>query len=216
MPVQNLVQSMIPEAPVSVQEVANGLMYRDFIIIGMLLKKLKITNETKIPTIKAILPDNWIYIQEKAVKLGRVTIFNNWSPYLVKDPDTVWLGLEYFCSEGDVLWNKPDAEFIGFAIDEIAQIEIIDKEDVLDATVIRMKKTYPAYFGAYENFQVIRDFTDEIENLFLVGRNGMHRYNNTDHSMLTAMLAVENIIKGNPSKDNIWQVNTEDDYHEQV
>jgi len=216
MPVKNLVQSMIPEAPSSVQEVANGLMYRDFIIIGMLLKRLKRTDETKTPTINRLLPDNWIYIQEKAVKLGRVTIFNNWSPYLVKDPDTVWLGLEYFCNEGDELWNKPDAEFIAFAIDEIALIEIIDKEDVLDATVVRMKKAYPAYFGAYEDFQVIRDFTDEIENLFLVGRNGMHRYNNTDHSMLTAMLAVENIIKGIPSKDNIWQVNAEDDYHEQV
>jgi protoporphyrinogen oxidase len=162
------------------------------------------------------LPDNWIYIQERAVKLGRLTIFNNWSPYLVKDPDTVWIGLEYFCSEGDELWRKSDDEFVVFATNELAQIDFIDKEDVLDSTVIRMVKTYPAYFGTYEIFQVIRDFTDEIGNLFLIGRNGMHRYNNIDHSMLTAMLAVENIIKGNPSKNNIWQVNTENDYHEEV
>ncbi len=135
----------------------------------------------------------------------------HWSPYMVKDSDTVWVVLEYFCNEGDELWNKSDDDFAEFAINELAQIDIIEKDDVLDSTVIRMPKTYPAYFGTYDNFHVIRDFTDKIENLFLIGRNGMHKYNNADHSMLTAMTAVETIIKGNTSKDNIWQVNAEEE-----
>ena len=215
MPVKELVRSMIPDAPDIVQKVAKGLKYRDFITVGVLLKKMKITNETKISTVNKIIPDNWIYIQERDVKLGRLQIFNNWSPYMVKDPDTVWIGLEYFCNEGDELWSKSNDEFSDFAINELAQIEIIEKDDVLDATVIRMPKTYPAYFGTYDDFHVIRDFTDKIENLFLIGRNGMHKYNNADHSMLTAMTAVENIIKGIPSKDNIWEVNTEEEYHEE-
>jgi protoporphyrinogen oxidase len=215
MPIKELVQSMIPDAPDIVQKVAKGLMYRDTITVGVLLEKMKIINKTKIPTISNIVPDNWIYIQERDVKLGRLQIYNNWSPYMVKDPNTVWIGLEYFCSEGDDLWNKSNDEFAEFAIDELAQIDIIEKDDVLDSTIIRTPKAYPAYFGTYDSFHVIRDFTDKIENLFLIGRNGMHKYNNADHSMLTAMCAVENIIKGNRSKDNIWQVNTEEEYHEE-
>jgi protoporphyrinogen oxidase len=215
MPVQDLIRAMAPNAPDIVREVARGLIYRDFITVGVLLKKMKIANETKIPTVNNIVPDNWIYIQEKDVKLGRMQIFNNWSPYMVKDPDTVWIGLEYFCNEGDELWNKTDDEFAEFAINELAQIDIIKADDVLDSTIIRMLKTYPAYFGSYDNFHVIRDFTDKIENLFLVGRNGMHKYNNADHSMITAMTAVENIVNGIKSKDNIWQVNTNKEYHEE-
>ena len=133
---------------------------------------------------------------------------------MVKDPDTVWIGLEYFCNEGDELWSKSNVELAEFAIDELAQIDIIEKDDVLDSTVIKIPKTYPAYFGTYDNFHVIREFTDEIENLFLIGRNGMHKYNNADHSMLTAMTAVDNILNGNTSKNNIWQVNAEEEYHE--
>jgi len=215
MPVQEFVQAMIPDAPDRVQKVAKGLIYRDFITVGVLLNKMKIKNETKISTVNKIVPDNWIYIQERDVKLGRLQIFNNWSPYMVKDTDTVWIGLEYFCNEGDELWSKSDDEFAEFAITELAQIDIIKKDDVIDSTVIRMPKAYPAYFGTYDNFHVIRDFTDEIRNLFLLGRNGMHKYNNADHSMLTAMTAVENIITGNTSKDNIWQVNAEEEYHEE-
>ncbi|MFH0729329.1 MAG: NAD(P)/FAD-dependent oxidoreductase [Pseudomonadota bacterium] len=215
MPVRELIQSMIPPAPDRVQTVAKGLVYRDFITVGVLLKKMKLKNETKIKTIHNIVPDNWIYIQEREVKLGRLQIFNNWSPYMVKDPDTVWLGLEYFCNEGDLLWCKPDAALAAFAIDELDQIGIIEKKDVLDSTVIRMPKTYPAYFGSYDDFHMIREFTDKIENLFLIGRNGMHKYNNADHSMLTAMVAVENIINGVTSKDNIWRINTEEEYHEE-
>lgn len=133
---------------------------------------------------------------------------------MVKEPDTVWLGLEYFCNEGDQLWSMDDETFKEFAIRELQEIGFIDKGDVLDSTIIRMEKTYPAYFGTYDKFDVIRKFTDNFQNLFLVGRNGMHKYNNSDHSMLTAMTAVDNIINGVSSKENIWQINTEQDYHE--
>jgi protoporphyrinogen oxidase len=215
MPVKDLIDAFSGEVPQAVKEVARGLIYRDFITVGLLLRKLKIKNETNIKTINNIIPDNWIYIQEKDVKLGRLQFFNNWSPYMVKDENTVWIGLEYFCSEGDELWSKPDQDFIRFAIDELVKIDVIERDDVLDSVVIRMPKTYPAYFGAYEQFQVIRDFTDQFCNLFLIGRNGMHRYNNQDHSMLSAMTAVENIMSGITSKDNIWDVNTEETYHEE-
>lgn len=209
MPVKDLIHSLGRGVPGEVRQVAEGLIYRDFITVGLLLKRLKIKNQTKIKTINNIVPDNWIYIQERGVKLGRIQIFNNWSPYMVKDENTVWMGLEYFCSEGDELWNKSDNEFAGFAIEELAKIDIIEKEDVLDSVVIRMPKTYPAYFGSYERFETIREFTDRFENLFLIGRNGMHRYSGMDHSMLSAIVAVENIINNVESKDNIWAVDTE-------
>ncbi len=214
MPVRDLIVSLGASVPREVQEVAQGLEYRDFITTGLLLKKMKLLNETKIKTINNLIPDNWIYIQERDVKVGRLQIFNNWSPYMVKDPNTVWVGLEYFCKEGDKLWNKSDTDFREFAVDELFKIGMIDREDVLDSVVIRMAKAYPAYFGAYEHFNVIKNFIDRFTNLFLIGRNGMHRYNNQDHSMLTAMAAVENIINKSDSKENIWNINTEEAYHE--
>ena len=214
MPVRDLVAAMGPTVPSPVRETAAGLRYRDFMTVGLLLKKLKIRNETALPTVNGLVPDNWIYIQEREVKLGRVQIFNNWSPYMVSDPDTVWIGLEYFCSEGDELWSMEDTDFIRFAINELARIDIIDPDDVLDSTVLRMPKAYPAYNGSYKHFSVVQEYTDFFTNLFLVGRNGMHRYNNADHSMLTAMAAVENIISGSSGKANIWSVNAEEDYHE--
>jgi len=212
MPVRELIAAMGETVPAYVQEVAAGLVYRDFITVGLLLKKMKIKNETGLKTVNDLVPDNWIYIQEREVKLGRLQIFNNWSPYLVADPDTVWVGLEYFCTEGDELWLMRDTDIAGFAIDELASIDIIDPGDVLDSTVIRMPKAYPAYFGSYDKFDVVREHADRFANLFLVGRNGMHRYNNADHSMLTAMVAVENIIAGRADKANIWEVNAEADY----
>lgn len=216
MPVKELIASINGVVPDQVREVSDGLVYRDFITVGLLLNKLKLKNETKTITLNGLIPDNWIYVQEKEVKLGRIQIFNNWSPYMVADINKVWIGLEYFCNVGDELWSKQDPEFIQFAIDELALIDIIDKEDLLDSTILRVPKSYPAYFGSFNQFQIIRNFTDQIENLFLVGRNGMHKYNNQDHSMLTAMTAVENIIKGVPGKkDNIWSINTEEDYHEE-
>jgi protoporphyrinogen oxidase len=214
MPVRDLVQSFdnVPEA---VKEVANGLMYRDFITVGLLLNSLKIKNKSKLKTINNLVPDNWIYIQERDVKIGRLQIFNNWSPYLVDDPSKVWIGLEYFCNEGDNLWKMSPKEFTDFAVEELVKIDIINREDVLDSVILKVEKTYPAYFGSYDSFSMIRKFTDMYGNLFLIGRNGMHRYNNMDHSMLTAMTAVENIVNGVRSKDNIWNINAEEDYHEE-
>lgn len=212
MPVKELIAGFGCDVPPEVKQVAEGLLYRDFITVGVLLRRLALPGGEG-PT--NIVPDNWIYIQESEVKLGRLQVFNNWSPYLVADPNTVWLGLEYFCNEGDELWSKSDDEFFQFAVDELHRIQIIDKKDVLDGTVVRVKKTYPAYFGTYDHFDKIRAYTDCFENLYLLGRNGMHRYNNADHSMLTAMTAVDNIVNGETDKSNIWSVNTEAEYHEE-
>jgi protoporphyrinogen oxidase len=207
MPVQELIRKLDgAPVPAEVREVSEGLMYRDFITVGLLLRRLKLEG--------ALIRDNWIYIQEPDVLAGRLQIFNNWSPYLTADPENVWVGVEYFCYEGDALWQKPDDEMKAFAAAELSRIGIIDQDAVLDATVIRMPKTYPAYFGAYDRFDLVRQYTDRFENLFLVGRNGMHKYNNQDHSMLTAMTAVDNIIAGRSDKANIWATNTEQEYHE--
>jgi protoporphyrinogen oxidase len=214
MPVKDLIISMGDLVPKNVKKISDGLQYRDFITVGLLLDRLKIKNETKSTTLFDLVPDNWIYIQEREVKVGRLQIFNNWSPYMIADIEKVWIGLEYFCNEGDDLWNMDDEKFIAFAIDELHKIDIIDKKDVIDSTIIRVPKTYPAYFGTYSQFNIIREFTDKIENLFLIGRNGMHKYNNQDHSMLTAITAVNNIISEEKAKSNIWDINTEEEYHE--
>ncbi|MCS3800141.1 NAD(P)/FAD-dependent oxidoreductase [Niastella sp. OAS944] len=208
MPVQELIAGMNGQVPNDVKEIAAGLQYRDFITIGVLLKKLTPPDNNK------ILPDTWIYIQEKDVKVGRLQIFNNWSPYMVKDPNTVWLGMEYFCNEGDAFWSLTNEEIERTAIAELEKMGLAKVEDVLDSTVQRMEKTYPAYFGTYDRFDKVREYTDQFENLFLIGRNGMHKYNNSDHSMLTAMVAVDNIYEGVSSKGNIWSINTEQEYHE--
>ena len=211
LPIKELVRSMERKTPAHVQEISDGLLYRDFITVGLLLRKLKI----KEPGSKdQLIADNWIYIQEPNVIAGRLQIFNNWSSYLVADPDTVWIGVEYFCYETDDIWKLSDAEMSALAQKELHRIGIIDEADVLDSTVHRMPKTYPAYFGTYARFGELRMYLDKIENLFLVGRNGMHKYNNQDHSMLTAMTAVENIAEGRLDKSNIWDVNTEMEYHE--
>jgi protoporphyrinogen oxidase len=212
MPIQDLVKSITPGVPTRVREVSDGLVYRDFITVGLLLEKLKV--QPGGGSENQLIPDNWIYIQEPNVKLGRLQIFNNWSPAMVADTGKVWIGLEYFCNEGDVFWSMSDEQIIALAIEEIASINIIYTEDVLDSVLIRMPKAYPAYFGTYEQLPVVREHLDRIENLFLNGRNGMHKYNNQDHSMLSAMVSVENIISGRTEKDNIWQINTEEEYHE--
>jgi protoporphyrinogen oxidase len=210
MPVKELVRSMDAtgaEVPDSVREISDGLIYRDFVTVGLLVQRLKVGEAGHID-------DNWIYIQEPDVLAGRLQIFNNWSPHMVADSRNVWLGVEYFCNENDDLWNKPDAEMKKLAAEELHSIGIIDQKDVLDATVIRMPKTYPAYFGTYSRFPELRRYLDGFENLFLVGRNGMHKYNNQDHSMLTAMVAVDQIACGSVDKEAIWEVNTEMEYHE--
>jgi protoporphyrinogen oxidase len=215
MPMKDLFQCFGDAVDPDSRRIAEGLRYRDFISVGVLVSRFKIRNENGSPTPHHVIPDNWIYVQEPGVALGRLHVFNNWSPYMVKDPATVWLGLEYFCNEGDALWSRPDNEIIGLAIDELARIDVIEKDSVLDSTLIRMPKAYPAYFGTYDELHVLKAFTDKIFNLFLIGRNGMHRYNNQDHSMLTAMRAVEHIVQGLSSKDHIWGVNAGEDYHEE-
>jgi protoporphyrinogen oxidase len=212
-PIQELLRSFDVLPPPHVLEVSDGLVYRDFLTVGLLVRSLKIHDDT--PQGKKLVSDTWIYIQEPDVQLGRLQIFNNWSPFMVKDPLQVWLGLEYFCRRSDELWNLPDEDAVELAKNELSKIKIIDAADVLDATVLRMEKAYPAYFGTYARFAEIREHVDRYENLFLVGRNGMHRYNNQDHSMLTAMMAVENIVAGKTGKANLWEINTETDYHEQ-
>jgi protoporphyrinogen oxidase len=213
MPIKELIHSLDAPVPANVRQVGDGLMYRDFITVGLLLKRLQVRDDSA--TGAKLLSDNWIYIQEPDVLVGRMQIFNNWSPYMVADPGLVWVGLEYFCYDTDDLWKKPDEDMIALAKEEVERIGIISREDVVDATVIRMPKTYPAYFGTYDRFQEIRDYINKFENLFLVGRNGMHKYNNQDHSMLTAMTAVDNIAAGITDKSNLWAVNTEMEYHEE-
>lgn len=212
-PIQELMRSFDVTPPANVMEVSDGLVYRDFITVGLLVRSLKIHDTT--PEGKKLIGDNWIYIQEPDVKLGRLQIFNNWSPYMVADPSHVWLGLEYFCNESDPLWRMTDAEMTALAAEELSRIGIIDTGEILDSIVLRMEKTYPAYFGTYDRFAEIREYVDSYENLYLIGRNGMHRYNNQDHSMLTAMMAVDNIAAGITDKSNLWDVNTETDYHEE-
>jgi protoporphyrinogen oxidase len=212
MPVKELVRALDVETPAEVRHVSEGLIYRDFITVGLLLKELKVHEDS--PQGRQLIRDNWIYIQEPDVQVGRLQIFNNWSPFMVSDRSKVWVGLEYFCYETDALWKMSDQELIALGGEEMEKIGIIDRSAVLDATVIRMPKTYPAYFGTFDRFDEIRRFVDRFPNLFLLGRNGMHRYNNQDHSMLTAMVAVDNIIAGIRDKANVWAVNTEQDYHE--
>ena len=196
MPVKDLIAGM-EGVPEDVKRVALELPYRDFMTVGLLVKKLKIENKTKLRTLGNIVPDCWIYIQEREVKLGRLQIFNNWSPYMLRDPqNTVWIGLEYFCNEGDEYWNMEDGKFIEFAIRELATIGIIDPADVLDSVRIRVKKAYPAYFGSYREFGRVREYLSGIDNLWCIGRNGQHKYNNMDHSMLTALTAVRCVKAG--------------------
>lgn len=213
MPVKELIAAMEPAAPAHVREIGDGLLYRDFITVGLLCDKLRVWEQNGQGKIR--IQDNWIYIQEPDVQVGRMQIFNNWSPYMVAEPSKTWIGLEYFCYDTDPIWHLSDQDMVNLALDEMERINILSREDVRDSTVIRMPKTYPAYFGAYERFDEIRAFTDRFQNLFLVGRNGMHKYNNQDHSMLTAMVAVDNIASGVTTKDNLWAVNTEQEYHEE-
>jgi protoporphyrinogen oxidase len=213
MPVKELVGLLDCPVPENVREVAAGLQYRDFIAVGLLLNSLRIKDDAKSPG--PLVADTWIYLQDPDVLAGRLLIFNNWSPYLVKDPSKVWIGVEYFCYESDKLWKLPEEEMARLAMTELEKIGIIDAREVVDWHVERVPKAYPAYFGAYERFGEVQEFLDGCVNLFLVGRNGMHKYNNQDHSMLTAMVAVDNIVAGHTEKSNIWAVNTEMEYHEE-
>lgn len=214
MAIKDLINAL-PSPPEKVKEISDALPYRDFITVGLLLNRLELVNKTKMKTVNDNVPDCWIYIQDRSVKLGRLQIFNNWSPYMVDDMEKhVWVGLEYFCNEGDKMWTSPDKEFIDFAIGELESIGVIKRENVCDSFMARVKKAYPAYFGSYAEFDKVREYLDGFENLFCVGRNGQHRYNNMDHSMMTAVIAARNIISGSTDKTAVWEVNTEKEYHE--
>ena len=214
MPVKDLVNSFNVEIEPKIKNIAMNLPYRDFITVGLLVKKFAIKNNSTYKTVSDIIPDCWIYIQERDVKLGRLQIFNNWSPYLVKDlENTVWLGLEYFCSEGDELWTMQDNDFIEMAANELDKIGIISKNDILDRVVLHVKKAYPAYFGSYNEFDKLKEYLNGIDNLYCIGRNGQHRYNNMDHSILTGFECV-NVILGKADKNIVWNVNAEKEYHE--
>ena len=217
MPIKDLIPALNGiEVPAEVAKVAAELPYRDFITVGLLVNKMKIKNETKLRTYAERVPDTWIYIQERDVKIGRLQVFNNWSPYLVKDYEhTMWIGREYFCAEGDELWNMPSDKFIAMAKAELAKIDIIDEADVLDACHVKIQKAYPAYYGSYYQLDSVKNFLNTIPNLFCLGRNGQHRYNNMDHSMMTAFETVAALKSGQiEDKSLIWNVNTETEYHE--
>lgn len=204
------------DVPKEISNIAKGLPFRDFITVGILVDKLNLENKTNIKTLGNIVPDCWIYVQEPEVKMCRIQIFNNWSPYLVKNVENkVWIGLEYTCTEGDKYWNMSDREFIDFAIDELVSMNIISKDQVEDSHREKIKKAYPAYFDTYKDIDKLIEYVNKFDNLYCIGRNGQHRYNNMDHSMVTAMEAAKNIMNDIKSKDNIWKVNTDKEYHEE-
>jgi protoporphyrinogen oxidase len=216
MPVHDLIAFLRP-ADSQVQRIADHLPYRDFMTAGLLLRRMNTTTDPRDRRqSNGMPPDNWIYIQEPDVRIGRLQVFNNWSPALVADPGTIWLGLEYFCREGDDLWSMDNNRFIDFAATELEKIGLINRGDVIDGTAVRVPKAYPAYFGTYVEFEKVRAYLDQFSNLYPVGRNGMHRYNNQDHSMLSANSAVCSIIDGSGDKAKIWLINAEDDYHEEI
>ena len=216
MPVKDLVGGMneVPETPA---RIAKGLPYRDYMTLGVLVPKIKLKNKTKMKTVGNIVPDCWVYVQDRRVKMGRFQIYNNWSPYMVKDLEhTVWIGLEYFVNEGDEFWNMTEEAFSKFGVDEMVKLGLIDSADeVLDSHMERVKKAYPAYFDTYDEMDTLIEYLNTIPNLYCVGRNGQHRYNNIDHSMVTSFEAVKNILSGATDKSNIWNVNTEKEYHEE-
>jgi protoporphyrinogen oxidase len=215
MPVSELISFLQPP-DLQVQRIACRLPYRDFITVGLLLRRMRPAAEARDKRqANGMPPDNWIYVQETDVRIGRIQVFNNWSPAMVADPGTIWLGLEYFCSQDDDLWSMNDCSFIDLAVGELEKIGLIDREDVIDGNLVRVPKAYPAYFGAYGEFARVKAYLAQIGNLYPIGRNGMHRYNNQDHSMLTAKSAVNSIVNHGGGKEDIWRINVDDEYHEQ-
>jgi protoporphyrinogen oxidase len=214
-PVSELIAFLQPPDS-QVQRIASRLPYRDFMTVGLLLGRMKAAGDARDKReANGMPPDNWIYVQDTDVRIGRLQVFNNWSPAMVADPSTIWLGLEYFCSKDDELWSMNDGRFVDFAVAELEKIGLIDREDVIDGNLVRVPKAYPAYFGAYGEFDRVKAYLDQIGNLYPIGRNGMHRYNNQDHSMLTAKSAVNSIVNHGGGKQDIWRINSDDEYHEQ-
>ncbi len=214
MAIPDLLHALSPAPPGRLLEIADGLPFRGVVVVGMRLRRLGLVDPAAGPTLHGSVPDQWIYVQDQGVQLARIQIWNNWSPYLVRDPSTVWLGLEYFCDEGDATWTTPDGEMADLALAELVRMGLASPADRLDQVVIRAPRAYPAYFGSYRDFGQIRRFLDGMENLLPIGRNGMHRYNNLDHSMLTAMAAVDGLARGAVDRSALWDVNADDTYHE--
>ncbi|MEP6571600.1 MAG: NAD(P)/FAD-dependent oxidoreductase [Gemmatimonadota bacterium] len=201
MPVRSLVRALDPVAPAPIAKAAEGLAYRDFLVVALILDR------------QDLFPDNWIYIHTPGVKVGRIQNFNNWSMAMVPEPGKTCLGMEYFCFKGDGLWESSDADLIAQASRELEQLGLAKASDVKDGAVIRMPKAYPIYDSKYrECLDAVRTYIDPISNLHTVGRNGMHKYNNQDHSMLTAMMAVWNMMG---ASHDLWAVNTDFEYHEE-
>lgn len=211
MPVRELIQQShdIP-VPDAIKQIAGNLQYRDFLIVGILATDLLLTEKDG-----SAVTDNWIYIQDHHVKAGRLQFFHNWSPGMVQQPGNKWLGVEFFCEESEPFWQLPDEAIARQAISEMEHTGILKAGAVKDTLVVRVRKAYPSYNGSYQHFDQVIQWFNEIENLYPIGRNGMHRYNNTDHSMLTAMAAVDNIRNGITDKSGLWAINAEDDYHEE-
>lgn len=215
MPIKNLIGGM-NACPQEVREVAQGLPYRDFVTVGLLVDKLRIKNKTKLKTVNNIIPDCWIYVQDKGVKLGRIQVFNNWSPYMVKDfQNKIFIGLEYFCTENDDFWNMDDEALKNFAETELVKIGVLERGRIEDYHVEKVKKAYPAYFDTYGEIDTVIKYLNSVNNLFCIGRNGQHRYNNMDHSMVTAFRTVDCILNGSTDKTSVWNVNTDKEYHEE-
>jgi protoporphyrinogen oxidase len=211
MPLRELVAGLarsgaVPDAP---RDVAAGLEYRDFITVGVLLDSLAARDPDGGP-----LRDNWVYIQEPGVHVGRLQLFHNWSPWMVADRSKAWVGLEYFADEGDALWARSDGDLAALAVDELVGLGLAERSAVRDAATLRMTRAYPGYFGTHARLDELRGWLDSVENLVPIGRNGQHRYNNQDHSMLTAMVAVDGLAAGALDRDALWSVNTEAEHHE--
>ena len=201
LPIRTLIRSLDPAPPAKVQRCADDFSYRDFVIVALILRG------------SDLFPDNWVYIHDPQVRVGRIQNYSNWSPEMTPDPSISSLGMEYFCAEGDALWNMTDEELIAFAGAELEQIGLVGKPEILDATVIRVPKAYPVYNGTYRRgLAVVQEFLDMVPNLQLVGRNGQHRYNNQDHSMLAGLLAARNVLGAN---FNLWDLNTDQDFQEE-
>lgn len=217
MPMKDLVCDMGESVPENIRRIAEGLPYRDFITVGLQVKDLALKNQTKIVTPFGRIPDCWIYVQEKNVRMGRIQVFNNWSPYLVSDFENRYsLGLEYFCNEGDEMWTMPDESFIKMAVDELVQMAVLESPDaVTDSHIEHVKKAYPAYFDTWTEIDTLTEWLDGFPNLYCVGRNGQHRYNNMDHSMVTSFVAVDLITGKTTDRSALWNVNTEKAYHEE-
>ena len=214
MPVKDLIEGL-KDVPDEIRDISENLPYREYMLASYCCKNVNLPNNTNIPTINNIAPDSWIYLQEEDMTAGRLHIMNNCSPYVIDDfRKHVMMNLEYFCSENDDMWNMSDDDFLNFGYEELHKLGILKtKEDILHQKRVKVVKAYPAYFGSYPKFDEVKSYLNSIENLYCIGRNGQHKYNNMDHSMLSG-IEVVNVIKNNLDKQLVWDVNTEQEYHE--